>query len=196
MTVVVHVGSGDGKKVWNLPEKLLKSKSTSFTKAREGGFAEGVSKHITLPEEDPDIFQWFVARLYVGCDPISEIHYETRDFFVPLWVLGYRLGCPLMQDDVMCSLIDYHDGQIEEVTLKQIYEVSTAGSKLRRWAVDQCLHDIRKYGTPVDGNEWSYSRFAKDNEDFAQQLAQATILLGDGDPRNPLDDKSPYLLAP
>lgn len=31
---IVHVGSGDDKKVWHLPEKLLKSKSTFFTAAR------------------------------------------------------------------------------------------------------------------------------------------------------------------
>ena len=192
----MHVGSGDAKKVWHLPGKLLKSNSTFFTAALDGGFAEGISKSITLVEEDPEIFQWFVVWLYGGFDPILEIYYETPDFFVPLWALGDRLGCPLIQDDVMRSLMKFHDGYIEEVTLKQIYEESMAGSRLRRWAVDQCLRDIRVHPAPADGDEWSYSRFAKDNEDFAQQLAEATILLGDVDPYTHLYDKSRHLFAP
>ena len=190
----MHVGSGDAKKIWHLPEKLLKSKSTFFTAALEGGFAEGVSKHITLPEEDPDNFEWFVVWLYVGLDPIDD---AEMDALVPLWLLGDRLGCSLMQDEVMCNLIECHsDDVIDKDTMKQIYEGSTSGSKLRQFSVDQCLFDVRNWSGTRDGDAWSYPRFAKDNEDFAQQLAQATILLGNGDPKNPHDDRSPYLFAP
>ena len=191
--MAVHVGSGDDMKVWNLPEKLLKSNSTFFTAALEGGFAEGISKIIALPEENPDIFKDFVAWLYVGgnqfagLDPVS---------LACLWTLGDRLGCPLMQDDAMCDLIiccssDY----IDEDTLKQTYEGSTRGSKLRQFAVDQCLFDVRN-NAPEDDDEWSYPRFVKDNEDFAQEIAKATILLREADPRDPGNDKSPYLYAP
>ena len=192
----MHVGSGDAEKVWHLPGKLLKSNSTFFTAALEGGFAEGTSQSITLTEEDPNIFQWFVVWLYVGFDPVLKIETEL-DFFVPLWLLGDRLGCPLMQDDAMCDLITYHHKwYIDEVNLKQIYEGSTRGSKLRRFAVDQCLHDVRKCCAQGYKDGWSYPRFAEDNEDFAQELAQATISLGDGDPTNPLHDKSSYLFTP
>ena len=190
----MHVGSGDDKKVWHLPEKLLKSKSIFFTKALEGGFAEGVSKHITLPEEDPGIFEWFVVWLYVGCDRIEDME---PDVLVPLWLLGDRLVCPLMQDDAMCNLIEYHsEDAIDKDTMKQIYEGSTPGSKLRQFAVEQCLFDVRNFCGTRYGDAWSYPRFAKDNEDFAQQLGEATILLGKENPRNPLHEKGPYLFAP
>ena len=194
----MHVGSGDAEKVWHLPEKLLKSKSTFFTAAIGGGFAEGISKSITLPEEDPNIFQWFVVWLYVGFDPDLKNNMES-DFFVHLWALGDRLGCQLIQDDAMCNLIESHvDSQIEEYTLKEIYDGSTLGSNLRRFAVDQCLHDVRNCCAPRngDGNSWSYIQFVKDNEDFAQELGEATILLGEGEPQNPGNDESPYLFDP
>ncbi|KAK0515174.1 hypothetical protein JMJ35_002553 [Cladonia borealis] len=190
----VHVGCGDAKKIWHLPETLLKSKSEFFTKALEGGFTEGISKIITLPEENPDIFKYFVEWLYIGDD---QLVVPDSDTFVCLWTLGDRLVCPLLQDGMMCDLIACHsDYYMGEGTLKQIYDGSTRGSKLRQFAVDQCLFDVRK--RYAQGNEklWSYSRFVKDNEDFAQQLAEATILLGDGNPRDPLHDKSPYLLNP
>ena len=193
--MAVHVGSGDVKKVWHLPEDLVKSKSTFFTAALEVGWAEGVSKIITLPEEDPYIFEWFVVWLYTGYDPITEC--EIHDSLVPLWTLGDRLGCPSMQDDAMCHLIAHHsEFVIGEVPLKQIYEGSTRGSKIRQFVVDQCLFDVRKNYAAESGEMRSYFRFVKDNEDFAQELAEATLLLGNRDPKDPVDDKDPYLFAP
>ena len=165
-----------------------------FTAALDGGFAEGISKIITLPEENPDIFQWFVVWLYAGHDPIPKL--EEKDLLVPLWFLGDRLGCPSVQDDAMCNLIlRCEDDYIDEDTLKQIYEGSTQGSKLRRFAVDQCLLDVRNRA-PAEDVAWSYPRFVKDNEDFAQELAEATILLRSAVPKDPADDSYPYLCAP
>ena len=190
MHVAVHVGSGDDEKAWHLPEKLLKSQSTFFTAALVGSFAEGISKSITLPEDNPDIFKYFVEWLYVGGDRFAAFDSSS---LVCLWILGDRLGCPVMQDDAMCDLIKHHGYfQISEVTLNRIYEGSAPGSKLRQFAVDQCLLDVR-YSAP---RHKSYSRFVKDNEDFAQQLAEATIFLGREEPKNPYNDKSRYLCAP
>ena len=181
-------------KVWHLPEKLLKSKSTFFTAALEGGFAEGNSKNITLPEDNPDIFKCFVEWLYVSGDEFDRLH---SDSVVCLWTLGDRLGCPLMQDGAICNLAShYRYDYIEEDTLKLIYEASAPGSKLRRFAVDQCLFHVRKSGPAQRQDGSSYMRFMKDNEDFAHQLAEATILRGSEKPNNPSRDKSPYLCAP
>ena len=190
----MHVGSGDDKKIWHLPEKLLKSNSTFFTAALEGGFAEGISKNITLPDEDPDIFKCFVEWLYVG-DQIAAL---GSVFLVWLWNLGDRLGCPLMQDDAICNIVlNYCNAHIEEITLKFIYEGSAPGSKLRRFAVDQCLLHVRQPREAWHNYEGcSYVHFVNDNEDFAQQLAEATILLGNEKPKDPFDDPSPYLYAP
>ncbi len=183
----MHVGSGDARKVWHLPEKLLRSNTTFFTAALEDG---GISRKIRLPYEDPDIFQWFVVWLYVGCNQMAELE---PDLQVHLWALGDRLGCPLMQDDAMCNLIEY-DCHLGEVTLKHIYELSAPESKIRRFAIDQFLLHARQ-GCPHE-NRCSYLQLAKDNEDFAQQLTEAIILLGSEEPNDPYFDESPYLCAP
>ena len=190
----MRVGSGDDKKVWHLPEKLLKSNSTFFTAALESGFAEGISTIIPLPDQNPDIFRYFVDWLYVGLDQSAII---IPDFLVPLWALGDRLGCPLMQNDAMGRLITYYDGpHIGEVTLKQIYELSAPKSKLRLFAVNQCLFDVRQHCPDGHENGGSYLQFVKDNEDFARQLAEATVLLGSEDQNHPSYNRSPYLCGP
>ncbi len=190
----MHVGTGDAKKVWHLPEKLLKSKSTFFTAALEGGFAEALSKKVTLSEEDPDIFRYFVEWLYVGYGN-QGVHFEPN-LIVCLWIMGDRLGCPLMQDDAMRNLVHYdYDSHIEKATLKQIYEGSAPGSKIRQFAVDRCLFDIRQRCPVHQEYKCPYLDFVKDNEDFAQQLAVATILLGNKEPDHPSYYESSYLCA-
>ena len=190
----MHVGSGEAKKVWHLPEKLLKSKSTFFTAALEGGFAEGLSKSVALPEEDPGVFKNFIEWLYVGFAQSAE---WDGDGLVLTWILGDRLGCLLMQNDVMCKLIKYYDGiHITVETLKRIYELSTPESKIRRYVIGQCLFDVRYVCSASHKSECSYSLFVKDNENFSQQLAEATIFLGMEEPDDPTSDESPYLCAP
>ena len=155
---------------------------------------EGISKSVTLPEEDPDMFGYFVEWLFVGHDQSAAFE---SDFLVQLWTLGDRLACPMMQDEAMCGLIDtYCDGHIDADTLKQIYELSASGSKIRRFVIDQCLSDIRGSWPGRHHKEWSYLQFAKDNVDFAQQLAEETILLSNRKPNEPSRDRSPYLYAP
>ena len=190
----MHVGSGDAKKVWHTPEKLLKSKSTFFVAALEGGFAEGISKSVTLPEEDPAIFENFIEWLHVGFDQSTE--WDT-DILVLTWTLGDRLGCPLMQDDVMCKLIKYNeDFHIEADTLQKIYELSTPESKIRRFVIDQCLFDIRHVCPKLTVVECAYLQFLNRNEEFAKQLGEATIHLANEKPKDPSRDTTPYLCAP
>ena len=189
----MHVGSGDAKKVWHLPEKLLKSKSTFFTAALEGGFAEGLSKTVTLPEEDPNLFENYVEWLYVGFNKTAEL---DVNMLIDQWTMGDRLGCPLVQDDAMCKLIKYYQGwHFDLETLEKVYEVSAAGSKIRQFVIDQCLYDIR-YVCPKMEEPCTYLRFLEKNEDFAQHFGKASMLLGNDKPKDPSRDQNPYLCAP
>ena len=74
---MVHFGCGGAKKIWHLPDTLLKSKSEFFTKSLEGGFTEGISKIITLPKENSEIFKYFVEWLYVGDDQLVVLDSDT-----------------------------------------------------------------------------------------------------------------------
>ena len=174
--------------------EIVKSKSTFFTAALEGGFAEGISKSVTLPDEDPDLFDNFVEWLYIGLDESAE---WDGGGLVLTWILGDRLGCLLMQDDVMCKLIkDNEKFHIEADTLQKVYELSTPESKIRRFVIDQCLFDIRHVCPKLTVVECAYLQFLDRNEDFAKQLGEATIHLANEKPKDPSHDPTPYLCAP
>lgn len=61
-TVVV----GPAQVKFVLHTDLLISTSPFFAAALQGHFAESNSQTVTLPEEKPDIFEWFVQWLYTG----------------------------------------------------------------------------------------------------------------------------------
>lgn len=86
---VVVVGPKESKFV--LHSHLLTSVSPFFAAALNGSFAESSSRTITLPDERPEIFEWFVQWLYSGtlrastvpCSPTSSntarLEYITKD---------------------------------------------------------------------------------------------------------------------
>ena len=47
-------------------EKVLTHCSTFFAAALNGGFAEGISGSVNLPEESPAAFEMWVTWLYIG----------------------------------------------------------------------------------------------------------------------------------
>lgn len=131
--------------------------------------------------------------LYLGFNRSEE---WDGDMLVPLWALGDRLGCPLVQDDVMCDLIKYHNSYHLSVdTLALVYELSAPESIIRRFVIDQCLFDIRHVCPKMPDVGCAYLQFVKDNEDFAQELGEATILLGNEKAKDPFRNKILYLCA-
>ena len=102
-----------------------------------------------------------------------------------------------MQDDVMCMLIKYYEDTVIDLdTLQKIYEVSAAGSKIRQFVIDQCLHDLRNNSPLLTVIQSTYEQFLEKNEDFAQELGKATILLADRETHDLCRDQTSYLCAP
>ncbi|GAB7357272.1 hypothetical protein MBLNU459_g8243t2 [Dothideomycetes sp. NU459] len=66
----VIVGSSEQKHqaeaTFKIHKKLLTRASPFFAVALDGAFAEGLDQAVTLPEEKPEIFEWFVWWLYTG----------------------------------------------------------------------------------------------------------------------------------
>ncbi|KAF4556271.1 Hypothetical protein D9617_1g081470 [Elsinoe fawcettii] len=62
---------GPAKVKFVLHTELLVSVSPFFAAALQGHFAESASQIVTLPEEKPDMFEWFVQWLYTGSLMVS-----------------------------------------------------------------------------------------------------------------------------
>lgn len=60
-------------------KELLTSASPFFAAALNGTFAEGLDQEVRLPEEKPEIFEWFLQWLYTGTlkTPAQRMHYAT-----------------------------------------------------------------------------------------------------------------------
>lgn len=61
-------------------KELLTSASLFFAAALNGTFAEGLDQEVRLPEEKPEIFEWFLQWLYTGTlkTPTQRMHYATN----------------------------------------------------------------------------------------------------------------------
>lgn len=74
-------GKEDGRAAsFAVHKDLLVSASPFFAAALNGNFAEGLDQVVTLPEEKPECFEWFIWWLYTGSlsTPISDTSCSSR----------------------------------------------------------------------------------------------------------------------
>ena len=202
--IAVRVSVEANQKTWHLPKKLLTTKSTFFATALYGGFAGQDSKTVTLPEVRSEDFEKLVRWLYLG-----ELHFERNKELelheykelVHLWNLGDMLGCPMFQDALMRLLLfrlSEDDtliyGMSPEV-LAFIWDACVPCSKLRKFAIDQCIVDVRM-GRFTSESMQAYIQFAEDNEDFARAYAAASIRNGKLKREYLWDDRTDYFSSP
>lgn len=91
----IHVGTGDEKTIFPVHKKVFVQASKYFAAAFNGGFSEGVSRILQLPEEDPELFGEIVRLVYRG-----NVNAFDKDIFFPVsqhakLVLGLPLIFPL-----------------------------------------------------------------------------------------------------
>ncbi|KAF2219923.1 hypothetical protein BDZ85DRAFT_204867, partial [Elsinoe ampelina] len=88
-----------------LHTELLVSVSPFFAAALQGHFAESASQTVTLPEEKPEMFEWFVQWLYTGslstagatnCAPPQEYF-----LLIDLYALSDRLLTTSMSNHII-----------------------------------------------------------------------------------------------
>lgn len=91
----IHVGTGDEKTIFPVHKKVFVQASKYFAAAFDGGFSEGVSGTLQLPEEDPELFGEIVKLVYRGSvDAFDEDIFFPVSYHVKL-VLGLPLIFPL-----------------------------------------------------------------------------------------------------
>ncbi|KAL8784602.1 MAG: hypothetical protein Q9213_003857 [Squamulea squamosa] len=156
-SVTVRVGTGVAKQSWTIQKKLLTHDSAFFAAVLNGSFSEAITNTIELTDDDPRAFKFFVQWLYTGkfslvsCRDgelyIDESKMELGDipnFLCVVWGLGDKLNCPAFQDHAMLQMLTLHeDIYLQQDVVADAYKTSAPGSKLRKFVVDQFLHEIR-----------------------------------------------------
>ena len=182
------VSNGADTKRWTLPKELLIFHSRFFGAALNGSFSEANSKDIKLHEDDPRAFSSLIRWMYTGkVEPDPDATHLAQD-----WVLGDKLGCLAFSDKALLELFEFHQGiPIKAASILFAYEKSVAGSKLRKWALDEFL-----YFTRFDCREvLNYSAFKTltEMDDWGRDLTQALLVLGSDKPLRPYDNPDPYM---
>ena len=195
----MRVGSEDRWAVWHLPKALLTHCSPFFAAALEGSFFEAESRTVSLPDDNPEVFETFVQWLYIGeirCTVELFDSYERwTSLIVASWMLGDKLGCQAFQDAAMTQLLAYHNkgDAIQISAVRAAYEGSPPGSKLRKWAVDQFLYEIKLEGYGEPGEKESWVSQVEAIENFGQDFLEASLDLGGSEMAEPYMNGQRYM---
>ena len=211
------VGPTGNTRTWHLPKKLLVNASPFCAAALNGSFAEATSKVISLPENNTDAFALFVRWLFVGeisgqlfnyngglsRDEILGTHDAGIDglldapitlVYLQACILGDKLGCSVFQDLTMLELIDdhYHRARgITAETIRDIYEQSGLGSKLRHFAIDVFRYDLQAGDLTKDTATFVLT--SEIAEEFALDFLSACLEGGEREVILPYDQKGRYM---
>ena len=189
------VGTGYATKTWHLPKDLLVNASTFFAAALDGQFTEAASKTVHLPEDTLDAFALFIQWLYVGEISCNNFCYggETSgdqclvnrgdlsndgpnyatQVYLQACTLGDKLGCILFMDLATLELLKHHKYQhLRPETMLFIFEHFGAGSKLRRFAIDQLRWDLWGWH---DKDAASFVHVSRSHEDIGPEFLDAML---------------------
>ena len=111
------------------------------------------------------------------------------------WILGDKLRCQAFQDSAMIQLLTYHEKHaIEPSTVCEAYQGSTPGSKLRKWAIDQFLYDIKaaEYEDSAEEKQDWMSQVEL-IENFGQDFINASLGWGSVDVVDPYMNGQKYM---
>ena len=156
-----------------------------------------------MPDDDPNVFRRWVQWLLVGRITCEIVRVgDINNVLVKAWILGDKLGCHVFRDVVMMELLACHSPKvetplIEPSTLCAAYEGSAPGSKLRKWALDFFLFQIRQ----TNSRNFSalqrnilWASETKIIEDFSQDYMEASVEFAlQGNPANPHTNGQQYM---
>ena len=183
------VGEGASVATWYLPKALLVGHSPFFTAALQGHFVEASTLRITLPEDDPSIFNTFVQWLLgyfkrIKGRPLSEL--------AASWSLGDKLDCQKYQDHVMLHLMRHHrKNVVHPTTIKTAYDKTVPGSKLRLYLISTFLHDSNAEGIfPYSDDE---RQMFEELDEFARDVFKEILTRSRASFTDPWRDATPFL---
>ena len=142
---MVHVTVGPDKKAFAFHKNLLCNSAPFFRAALDGNFKEAQKQSIEMPEDDPEVFNYFQLWLYTGS--ILEEHETATDvedlMLAKIWISAEALNISELQNVAMNLLIDRADIRLKIPTncAPYIYEHTSEGSALRRFIVEKIAHN-------------------------------------------------------
>ena len=145
---MVQVKVGAHETLFSIHKKILCNVAPYFEAAFYGGFMEAKDQVLSLPDEDPVMFQHFELWVYMG-DFLAKGETTaniTWDSLVGLYIFGEICGIPDLQNAAIDVIIDKKSSlnYIPTAHLPRVYDNTPEDSPLRRSFVDwvACLAEM------------------------------------------------------
>ncbi|KAL8760171.1 MAG: hypothetical protein Q9199_000193 [Rusavskia elegans] len=182
--IIVKVGADDKAVTWSLPKGFLTHISPFFEIALNGPWLESRTESLSLPEDDPDAFRFFLHWLFawIICKSGDYPRIVSRDtttfVYLRAWVLGDKLGCPRFQDFAFVHLVHVgvHVGPHTTELMREIHGKTPEGSKLRQWMICANACWIKNDSFKSEYLQDTWTKFMTDYEDVAADLVKLQIL--------------------
>ena len=164
---------------WSLPAALVTSHSLTLAEACKCPTTDGQQNRLSLPEDNPDVFELFVDFMYYGSYATNcHTNLETlaaHSMDTQAWVLGDALKSTSFKNHAMGRL---HAGATEPFTwsvtpptMVYVCKNTATGSRLRQFFFDYtCLHFSDS--SRVTGDTELWDRVLLDHADFRSHLLQ------------------------
>lgn len=173
MTVYV----GDVKNEFHIHQNLLCGASTFFDAAFTSKFKEGSEKKMTLPEDDPEVFEAFVQWLYHQYYeiPASDLRHEQARYLsqtMQLFILADKHGVAKLKNGIIDALVrnaQFKRTPPSNLAVHHIYEFTPPSSGIRG-----LLGDWFACETPRSWFQTSAThKWLREHPDFAADIVAA-----------------------
>ncbi|KAH3941401.1 hypothetical protein HBH53_201020 [Parastagonospora nodorum] len=195
------VGDGDEQQTFDVHESLIMARSAFFKKALSGNWTEARSRHVNLPEDDPQTFENYVHHLYTNTlavkpSPVPDqyVGREEKIELAKLYVFAEKIQDTDTKDAVVKAMA--HSSQLSRYNGKTygsnlgvislIYAGTAPWSPMRKLLVDIYTYQANAAWLTRDEEE--------SPSDFLRELA-LQLLTKRTKPDNPLasGDVSSYM---
>ena len=142
--VRVTVGKDDKAKTFAVHKVLLCYYSGYFNAALNGSFEEAEKDTVSLPTEDPQIFECFMHWVYTRRFTASTNDTESLcpNTMIQLWIFGEAHAVPLCQNEAIGTIrnliVEFWQDHTQAIA--DVYEHTSASAPLRRFLVDFVAH--------------------------------------------------------
>lgn len=153
----LEIGTGDSKRTFEALKGVLCFYSGYFNAALNGRFREATDYAVTMPTEDPLIFDLFLHWIHTRrffestLEPTVLLDYAT---LAKLWVFGDAHHVPLLQNvvsDILTEKMFNTATAPEAEVIDYIYNNTAEGSQLR----EDLLDNLRQLGPGCPRCEWN-----------------------------------------
>lgn len=180
-------------KTFLLHSELLTTTSKRFAISLQGEFREAAERRIELPDEDPDVFGYFLKYLY-GDEWLrsSQIEHEAEyPILARLYALGERLQAIAFQRTVLLKFMSsFNDKtQLSDQGLCDVLEIACAEITARVdedpfrdqvfWYATRRLTQLQKYGR--------FKQLLSEQPDLGASLCMRASSSGAAQPAKPND---------